>query len=66
VLFYYLLLSCPQPSDAFAVKLDDPEGDVTLVEHDDLVLVGPVVDDVAKGEEGRCTGQHCCSPRRVT
>ena len=42
----HLLLSGPQPSDTLPVEFDDPEGYVTLVEHDDLVLISTIVNHV--------------------
>lgn len=48
----YLLLSCPQASDTLPVELDEPEGDMPLVEHDDLVVVSAVIDDVAECKKG--------------
>ena len=61
----YLLLSSPKSSDAFSVQLDDPERDVPLVEHDDLVLVRTIVDDVPEGEERRRARQNGRSPSRI-
>ena len=34
------------PPDALPIELDDPEGDVAFVEHDDFVVVATVVHNV--------------------
>ena len=60
-----LLLTCPEAADAFAVEFDHPERDVPLVEHDDLVLVGSVVDDMAQGQEAVGTGEDGRPPRGI-
>lgn len=45
--------------------LDDAEAEVSSIEHDDFVLVGSFVEDVAQGEERRGVGQHGAPPGRV-
>lgn len=48
-----------------APHLDDAEAEVPPVEHDDLVLVGPLVQDVAQGQQRGGVGQHGAPPGRV-
>lgn len=48
-----------------AAHLDDAEAEVPPVQHDDLVLVGAFVQDVAQGEQGRGIGQDGAPPGRV-
>lgn len=45
--------------------LDDTEAEVSSIEHNDFVLVGSFVEDVAQGEERRGVGQHGAPPGRV-
>lgn len=50
----------PRPSD-----LDDLEAEVAFVQHDDLVLVGAVVDHVPQREQRVAAGQHRLAPSGV-
>lgn len=45
--------------------LDDLEAEVAFVQHDDLVLVRPVVDHVSQGEQRVAAGQHRLTPGGV-
>lgn len=45
--------------------LDDPEAEVASVEHDDLVLVGPLVQDVSEREQRGRVGEDGAPPGRV-
>ena len=61
-----MLLSRPKPPHALSIELDDPEADVALVEHDDLVLMGAVVNDMPEGQQRRGTRENGLPPSRVT
>lgn len=61
-----LLLTGPQPTNTFLVDLDDPEGEVLLGKHYDLVLLGAAfVLDVAEGEQVGLALQDGGPPSRV-
>ena len=57
-----LLLARPQSSDALSVEFDHPEAEVPLVEHDDLVLVRPVVHHVPERQQRLGAGEDGVSP----
>lgn len=45
--------------------LDDTEAEVSSIKHNDFVLVGAFVKDMAQGEERLCIGEHSAPPGRV-
>ena len=46
-----LLLSCPQPPHTLPVQFDNSEAEVALVQHDDLILVRPIVHHMPQCEK---------------
>ena len=61
-----MLLPGPEAANTLAVELDDPEADVPLVEHDDLVLVGTLFDHVPQSQKIRGVGEDSLAPGWVT
>ena len=46
-----LLLSSPEASYAFPIEFDDPKRDVAFVEHNNLVLISTIVNDMSESQE---------------
>ena len=47
----FLLLSRPKTSDTFTIEFNDSEGDKAFVEHDNLVLVRTIINDMSESQE---------------
>ena len=61
----FLLLSSPETSDAFSIEFDDSEGNVALVEHDNLVFISTIINDMSESQETVGAIENGRAPSRI-
>ena len=61
-----LLLPSPKSAYAFSVQFNDSEGNMSLVQHDDFVLISTIINDMSKSKKTIGTAQDSCSPSGIS